>query len=139
MIKVKDKSGNLLAVLYERKDIQNLEANKTIWIGDSQKALQVAMFHYDQTKYFKAHKHILRPRLNNYTQECMIVFTGKLRAILFDDDKQFINDFYIKPNEFAIFYKGYHAYEVIVHGTKFIEVKNGPFTSVKEDKVYLDE
>lgn len=139
MLEVKDKNNILLAVLYYQYDLRDLHPNTTTWVGDPQKALQVAMFNYDFSKIFKGHKHIKRPRVNNYTQECIIVFNGELLANLYDNEKNFVDNFIMYSGCFAIFYQGYHEYTVFKAHTRFIEIKNGPFTTVAEDKVYLDE
>lgn len=134
------KDGRVIAIYFSKQEIDSLPLNQTQWIGDQHEAIQIAAFHYSPKKKFKGHRHIMRPRLNNYTQECMVILQGFLKARVYDIDKKFLAEFLMYAGSFGVFYRGYHEYEVIMKGTKFLEIKNGPFNCVvSEDKIYLNE
>jgi len=129
-----NKNGELYAI---RGMMSEVPKGKTGWYGGTDKAIQVAQFHYDNGKEFVPHRHILRPRLNNYTQECLLVIQGEIFVTIHDINRAFVATEKLSAFEFIILYQGYHGVNVTGDNTKFFEFKNGPFTTVKEDKELL--
>jgi len=107
------------------------------WITEDKEAIQVSRMCYNKGKIFRKHKHILRPRLNNYTQEAFIVVQGKLEATICDENGEFIEKVLLHQGDVLACLKGSHSFQVVEDSSIFFEVKNGCFTSVDEDKVFL--
>ena len=59
---------------------------------------------------------------------------GSMRVLLYDEDKQFLQDYVLNEGDLAVFAYGGHGYEILEDDTKIIESKNGPFTDVSQDK-----
>ena len=72
------------------------------------------------------------------TQEMTYVKKGAMRVLLFDDQKNYLQDFVIKAGDLAVVAYGGHGYEILEDGTQIIEAKNGPFVDVETDKTKFD-
>jgi len=114
---------------------ENQEGSK--WYGEDREAMQASRMCYNKHKIFRAHTHILRPRLNNYTQECFIIHKGVIKLDIYSQDKELLANIVAREGDIVILYRGYHAVEVLEDDSIFYEIKNGPFTTVDEDKTYL--
>lgn len=130
---------NLLNIEKIETKIKKRQVNKevTTWYGNNTEAIQASRMCYNVGKEFKTHKHILRPRLNNYTQECLIVIQGQIKVDIYNLDKVLIGEIEGNPGDIVILYKGYHKLLVTENNSIFYEVKNGCFTTVQEDKTFL--
>lgn len=71
-----------------------------------------------------------------YSNETLIMLRGKLRVIIYDGDKNIIEDVVIAPNTQNIGYhipKGtWHKVESLEHGTICFETREGPYRPVIE-------
>ena len=106
----------------------------TKWYGSDREAVQASRMCYNKHKTFRAHKHLLRPRLNNYTQECFLVHQGSIQVDIYSTDRESLGKLIAKAGDIVLLYRGYHALEVLEDNSVFFEIKNGPFTTVEEDK-----
>ena len=132
-----EKDGILYCIYDDLNSLSDKSESK--WYSKSSEAIQVCRMNYNKGKEFKAHKHILRPRLNNYTQEAIIVLKGKISATIYDKNDTIIAVIKLKENNIGIFFTGGHGFEVLSDNTVFYEIKNGEFTRVEEDKKYIEE
>ena len=62
------------------------------------------------------------------------VKSGSMRVDLYDENKNFVEDFILDEGDLAVFAYGGHGYEILSDNTKIIESKNGPFIDVDTDK-----
>ena len=131
---------NIVYAVYDNTNFDDmLSVEGTLWLTENNEAIQASRMNYNKDKIFKAHKHIIRPRLNNYTQEAIVVVKGKVAATIYDNNGDKIAIIILNTGSIGIFHRGGHSFEVIENGTIFYEIKNGEFTTVKEDKVFLEE
>ena len=49
---------------------------------------------------------------------------GSMRVLLYDEDKQFLQDYVLNEGDLAVFAYGGHGYEILEDDTKIIESKN---------------
>lgn len=74
-----------------------------------------------------------------YSSETLVMLRGKLRVLIFDDNKNIIEDVVIAPNSNNIGYhipKGtWHKVESLVHGTICFETREGPYAPVAEEDI----
>jgi len=135
MLLVHDKKKNVIARLI-RKDKFHPDH---VWLSDATDGLQVASILSCDNRTFRAHRHKYRPRSVGYTEEAIYLIQGKLSTTLRDDNKQIVLATTLLPGDLLITHRGYHEYKVLEEGTHFLEFKNGPFTNVEDDKIYLDK
>lgn len=111
----------------------------TEWYSRNEDGIQVSQMRWDKGKRFNAHHHKPYPRTANLTQECIIVFEGKIGYKLWDDVKRLIAEGELCYGEMLIMYGGWHEFEILEDNTVAIETKNGPYTSVEQDKEYMSD
>lgn len=119
---------------------QKVILEKTTWFGSPDEPLQASKMLYHKGHHFKKHTHLYRERTANYTQEAFVVFHGAIKAHVFDDNQQRVGEVTLRSGDFLILYRGSHSFDVLKNDTIFFEIKNsGPFTTVEEDKKFLDD
>ena len=82
----------------------------------------------------KPHKHNFQNRTTDLTQEAWIIFSGKLKAVLYDLDDSFLEEVILEPGDCIVLFRGGHSLEVLEDNTKFYEFKNGPYYGIETDK-----
>lgn len=74
-----------------------------------------------------------------YSSETLIILKGKLRVLIYDDNKNIIEDVVIAPNSENIGYhipKGtWHQVESLEPGTVCFETREGPYAPVAEEDI----
>lgn len=135
----------IYAQLIRHKDYVNVH-NKTEWFGNQSNPLQGSLMCYGAHKVFKAHRHILNPRIINKTQECFVVIKGLLSVTILIRDKKQANSFInlgtlVAEAGDAIFvWGGFHEVKILEDGTMAYEIKAGQFNGViSDDKEFLTE
>ena len=76
-----------------------------------------------------------------YSSETLIMLRGKLRVLIYDDDKNIIENVVIAPDSDNIGYhipKGtWHKVESLEHGTICFETREGPYVPVAEEDILV--
>lgn len=130
--------GKLYAVLYQA-DLKNEMVNdKTVWIGQSDQPLQASCMYYNNNKVFKTHRHILNPRLINRTQEAFIVIKGLLRVDIYLDKETLLGSLVASQGDIITVYSGFHKISILEDKTIAYEIKCGQFTTISDDKEFLE-
>lgn len=146
-------NNEVYALLAPINELQ--ESGKTDWFGKETSPLQGSRMHYDKGKTFKTHEHKLNPRIINYTQEAFVVIKGKLQIDIFLKNEIMLDpnihcwafpqyahillgSLTAGPGDVIFVWKGYHKLSILEDNTVCYEIKAGQFTSVSEDKNFLD-
>jgi len=120
----------IIAIVYSDSDwIQGLN-----FITPSNLFIQVGSWWYQKGKKLATHIHNDFSREATRTHEMTYVKSGAMRVLLYDEEKNYIDDFIIKEGDLAVFANGGHGYEILEDDTRIIEAKNGPFVDVETDK-----
>lgn len=101
--------------------------------------IQVGTWFYEAGRKLKAHYHKVNPREGRITQEVTFVKKGVLGVKIYTESHKLHDVLTLREGDFAIFLAGGHGYEILEEGTQVLEVKNGPFTSVQQDKELINE
>lgn len=115
----------------------SIKEPSSTWVGSNNEALQIQRMCFDKGKAFKRHRHILRPRLNNYTQETFVIIQGKMKALIYDNNLEIIDTIDMTKGDILVCYRGAHSFVVMEDNTITVEVKNGPYTTREEDKEFI--
>jgi len=127
IIKNKEK---IIAIIYRNSDwIEGLN-----FITPSNLFLQVGLWWYQKGKKLDPHTHKSYDRSTNRTHELTYVRKGSMKVIIFDEYKKYLQEFVLNEGDLAVYVCGGHGYEILEDNTKIIEVKNGPFIGVNDDK-----
>jgi hypothetical protein len=98
--------------------------------------LQWGIGQFKKGHRFTEHTHKIRERQKKYeTHEFVYVETGGVKVNIYDSNRVSICELYLYGGDYVVTFGGSHGYEVIKDNTFLIEIKNGPFSTVEEDKV----
>lgn len=96
--------------------------------------VQAGCWYYESGKKLATHEHKEFPRQALKTQEVTYIKRGRLKASIYNGDRQLVRELELVAGDFAVFAHGGHGYEILEDGTQVLEVKNGPFVGVEQDK-----
>ena len=84
------------------------------------------------------HIHKLAIREVQYTQEALLVKSGKIEVNLYSDDKKYIGKEELTAGDVILLASGGHGF-VFLEESELIEIKQGPYISAKVDKERFEE
>jgi hypothetical protein len=79
------------------------------------------------------HKHKLITREIQYTQEVILVRTGRIRVNFYSDNKKYIGNEELTSGDVVLLAGGGHGF-VFIEESELIEIKQGPYISFEVDK-----
>ncbi len=92
-------------------------------------------WNYPKGKELQAHIHKFTEKpVTNRTQEVIVIFSGKVKIMLYDENRRIIAELVAKPMEAVVFLAGGHGYEILEDNTRVLEVKNGPYVGADADR-----
>ena len=123
-------NGKIISIIYREKDwVKGLN-----FITPGELFLQVGSWCYPKGKKLASHVHRVYTRSADRTHELTYVKKGSMKVLLYDESKNFLQNFILNKGDLAVFAYGGHGYEIIEDNTQIIEAKNGPFIDVNTDK-----
>ena len=108
---------------------------------------QLAFMRHPAGKVIDPHVHNPVRRSVHYTQEVLLVKSGKLRVDFYDDAQQYLDSRVLHGGDVILLATGGHGFEVLEE-VEMIEVKQGPyagdqdktrFTGVSADRIVVKE
>lgn len=79
------------------------------------------------------HVHKLAAREIQYTQETVLVKSGKIRVNLYSDGKEYVGSEVLTPGDVILLAGGGHGFQFLEE-SELIEIKQGPYISFEADK-----
>ncbi|MHC4278491.1 MAG: cupin domain-containing protein [Planctomycetota bacterium] len=128
------KKNQKLALRLRAEDI----AEGLSFFSDDRDFIQVGTWRYEKGKRLLTHTHNFVKREVTRTQEFIYVVKGSVKASIYDEDEEFLEDLTLNPNEGLILFSGGHGYEMLEGDTVVIEVKNGPYPGAGADRKGLE-
>ena len=86
----------------------------------------------------RAHTHKLVVREVKYTQETLLVKSGKIRINFYSDEKKYIGSEELAAGDVVLLASGGHGF-VFLEESELIEIKQGPYISPEDDKERFEE
>lgn len=93
---------------------------------------QLAYMHHPKGKIIVPHIHNIVTREVHYTQEVLMLKSGKLRVDFYSNNKEYLESYILKGGDVILLASGGHGFEVIEE-LEMYEVKQGPYAG-EEDK-----
>lgn len=84
------------------------------------------------------HIHKLVVREIQYTQETLLVKSGRIRVDFYSDDKKYIGSEKLVAGDVVLLASGGHGF-VFLEESELIEIKQGPYISFEVDKERFEE
>lgn len=82
------------------------------------------------------HVHRPAPREIHYTQEVLVIRSGKLRVDFYGSDQRYLESRILKAGDVILLAHGGHGFEML-EATEIIEVKQGPYAGDR-DKTHFE-
>ena len=95
--------------------------------------LQLGANYYQVGETIRKHHHPDKNLAIKNVQEFILVNKGKMRALFFDDNREFCRDTILEQGDMILLTAGGHGFEVLEE-TILVEIKQGPYDS-ESDKV----
>ena len=110
------------------------------FFSEDEEYIQAGSWNYSKGKKLLAHSHNEVERSVLFTQEVLFVKSGSLKAFIYDDDSNLVEEFTAYKDDILIMLSGGHGYEVLEDDTKVLEIKNGPYlgAEIDRDRLNLD-
>ena len=106
------------------------------FITQDRDLIQVGFLKHKSKHKIKPHIHKRKVRKLNYCTEVLIIKTGKVKIIFYDDKgKNKKKSKILNKNDLIILFKGGHGFEILKK-TEIIEVKQGPYLKNKDKKLF---
>lgn len=115
---------------------KGLEPKKSRFFTPQDNPLQLGIIKYKKGYKIKPHIHRRSKRVIYSVQEVLHIVYGKVRVIFYDEKGEKIKSALLREGDTVLFIEGGHAIEVL-EDFKGIEVKQGPYRGIQEDKRYL--
>lgn len=102
--------------------------------SENEDFIQVGIWGYDKGKKLYPHIHNKVEREINRTQEVIYVMQGKVKAYIYSEDENLIEEIILKAGDILILLNGGHGYEILEDDSFVLEVKNGPYVGPDKDR-----
>ena len=126
--------GKIIAHIFRK----SIRSEGVSFLTPDSYTLQLGLIEHPQGRVIKGHQHRQDIFYNvDTTQEFIYVEKGKLRAFLFSDEWQLVNETVLSAGDFALFISGGHGFEVL-EACRLIEIKQGPYPGDELAKIYQE-
>ncbi len=124
------KNGQKIAAKVRVNDIEE----GLTFFTDDEDFLQIGAWRYAKGTNLEAHNHNFVPREVSRTQEFVYVVKGAVKAFIYDEEDEFIEEVVVKAGEALFLFAGGHGYQTLAEDTVVFEVKNGPYPGAEKDR-----
>ncbi len=111
-------------------------SNGISFLNSETDSLQLGYMKRESGYQITPHFHNFIKREVNLTQEVLFIKTGKVRADLYDNERNYIESVLLNKGDIILLLCGGHAFKIIEEAEIF-EVKQGPYCG-NEDKTRFD-
>ncbi len=133
MIEKVEYEGNTFALVVRR----SYEREGVTFVTSPDNALQFGVMNHPQGTEVKAHIHRSLPRTINEVQELLHIDYGEVEAEFYNSNGKKLGSLILNAGDTILLLSGGHGFNIL-RDSKIIEVKQGPYVSVEEDKVFLE-
>lgn len=128
-----DSYNNLIAQVYSLNVV-----DKTVFPTPEDKTFQFGVGLIEADKIYKTHIHKRAERLIQTTSEFLFVMNGLMEVEILDEEEKVVEKVALTDNMALLQFYGGHAIEV-KKGTKYFELKQGPYLGRNFDKYDVED
>jgi hypothetical protein len=132
MIERVEYGGEVLALIIR----QNYEPEGVNFITAEDNPLQVGVLKHQKSSKIKPHLHKSSPRIINAIQEVLHIAYGKVEAEFYGGNGKKVGSSILNSGDTIVLLSGGHGFNIL-EDCKIIEIKQGPYRGVEEDKVRI--
>lgn len=127
-----DNKNNVLAIVIKRDHV----VTKTEFFSDPDYSQQIGIIKYPTGGIIRNHCHNLVKREVFFTQEVLIIRKGSVRVDIYDSIKEFVESIILNQYDTVFLISGGHGFSIL-DDCEMLEIKQGPYGGVEQDKVYF--
>ena len=132
MIEYIKNNENLLAIIVKN----NYKQEGLKFFTSETNTQQIGCIGHPKGTICQAHIHNKIKREVYYTSETLIIKEGKVRADIYDNEKNYLESKILEKGDVILFVDGGHGF-TFMEDTQMVEIKQGPYLSVN-DKVRFE-
>jgi len=131
-MRVKDKKGNLLAIV---KRIQDINQERE-FLTENKYEMQFASFDLPSGINIKRHIHNIQKRIVQNTSEAIVVLEGEIKVSLYsEDDRSFVCSIVLHKGDSILMLYGGHEIDIL-NDSKLVEFKQGPYDEAIDKELF---
>ncbi len=116
---------------------QNYEPEGVDFVTPQDNPLQLGILKHQRGTKIKPHTHKSFPKTINQVQEVLHIEYGKVQVEFYESAGKKIESTILNYGDTILLLSGGHGFNIL-EDSKIIEVKQGPYVSVGEDKLFLE-
>ncbi|MGB2661612.1 MAG: WbuC family cupin fold metalloprotein [Candidatus Omnitrophota bacterium] len=128
---IRSKKGNVIAIILKR----HAYPEKTTFYTPSAFSQQLGLLNHKKGGKIRPHMHIPISRHVEITQEVLHIKKGKLKILLYDEDRNYMEDRMLEEGDTVLLAAGGHGFEIL-EDSIILEVKQGPYTDESEKEYF---
>lgn len=113
---------------------QEWEKGGLNFFSNDEEFIQVGTWGYDNGKHLLAHEHNTVPRQTAITQETLYIKQGKIKATIYNLNREKVVQWIAHAGDIVILMRGGHSYDILADNTQVLEIKNGPYPGAEKDR-----
>lgn len=126
-------NGQLFALILRK----NYEPEGVNFITDRDNPIQLGILKHKEGTKIKPHIHRNLTRTTEMVQEVLHIERGRVEVEFYNSSGKKVGDTILSCGDTILLISGGHGFNIL-EDTKMIEVKQGPYQGVEEDKEYLE-
>ena len=107
------------------------------FVTPRESSLQLGVINRVRGESIKPHLHISSPRTIKDIQEVLHIKSGRVEAQFYDEDGHVLLSTVLNPGDTILLMSGGHGFSIL-ENARIIEVKQGPYQGIDQDKKRLE-
>ena len=133
MIEKVEHEGKLLALVLRHECV----TEGVQFFTEADNPLQLGVMKHKQGHLIKPHVHLDAPKMIKVTQEVLHIEYGKVAAGFYTNDGHKASSVILCEGDTIILLNGCHGFSIL-EDAKILEIKQGPYLGVAQDKEYVN-
>ena len=100
--------------------------------------LQVGILNLREDEWIEPHIHKETGRKLNATHKVIFVVEGKMAFYFYNEDKKKIKEVLVEKGDLIMLMNGGFGFKALEDNTKIIEIKQGPYPGLENDKIKFE-
>ncbi|SCX20352.1 hypothetical protein DSM25558_2728 [Agrobacterium sp. DSM 25558] len=105
------------------------------FVTDDSYSQQLAYMNRPQDEYIRPHYHNLNERAVRFTQEVLVIKSGRMRADFYTSEKEYIGSEELGAGDVLMLTSGGHAFKML-EPVEMLEVKQGPYARAEDKTIF---
>lgn len=133
MIEKIEWDGKRLAIIIRN----GFEEDGVNFFTSTDNPIQLGILKHRKSVEIRPHVHKSSTRVIDSVQEVLYIQYGKVKVDFYDEDGEKVMSDVLNRGDTILLIAGGHGFKIL-EDSKMIEVKQGPYSGVEGDKVYLE-